>query len=1068
MHTFKHRPQRTPGRLTILAVAIASTVGAGLSNVAQADTTISEPSTDQHWISDNLTVTSTGSIGSIITPAFLGVYARGTVGTLNNNGSINALYGVYNENDGTIAAINNSGSINGNDRGIINRNLISSLSNSGIISGGSSGIDNQGTITSLNNAIGGSIISTSGNSLNNTGSIETLNNGGTIGNIYNDGLIGHIENSGTIDTTYNSANISGSDFGIRNQGTVTSLSNTGTISGASIGIYNPGTIASLNNSGIISGGYMGLRNGDTLTSLTNSSTLHGTVYGIYNDATITSLDNLADGVISGASNGIAGGGSIGTLNNSGLISGNVAVQSDNLIGTLSNSGTISGGDRGLYNGGSITSLSNSGVISGNNTGIHNNGTITSLSNTSDGTITGRYGIYNSSEATITTLSNSGTISGNVAQNGRGSPPIGIDNYGTIGTLENSGLITSTGYAIHNSSSGILNTITNSGTIAGTILNDSNRDLTINSPSDSTSLLTGYTGLQPIGNGFDLSQLANMGQITNTQSNLIFGSGVQLLNDHIDVGNFTVFNAAATLAVLNPITITGNYSQGAGASLLSGVLNNAVTNGTSTDSGYGRLVVSGSANVAAGSNISLLPAGYGFAQGQRYVVIQANTAGTNYHASNLNYAAAGYDVPNATVVGTSVVDGSKTNLLVTLGVTPPAAVIPPVVTPPVDTSPINRATTAGGIASLTGLYNYSGFNADLMNVFNAAAASNSVAAANKAGAQLSPTSNLSAATQGSTGSTVQVLNVTSAHIAGLRAAQGGVATGIATGEGPATSGLWGQAFGGTSRMDERDDIAGYHSRFNGMLIGADGMFSDSWRAGGLFSYTKTTVNNDGNNSGSSADVKSYGLFGYASYTGNPWYLDLSLGAIQHQYDTQRDVSFPGVNSTAKGSHDGMQYTAAAQVGYPIDLGSALAHTVLTPIAGLSYSTLHQDSYSEHGGAGTALHVSANNLNSLKSDLGTKLERSFATNYGSLVPSAQLTWRHEYREAGLQSAANFTADTAGATSFSSTGPKAVEDTGVLTVGLALVTRKDVTVSAHYTGEAGGGFTANTGDVQVRWEF
>ena len=86
----------------------------------------------------------------------------------------------------------------------------------------------------------------------------------------------------------------------------------------------------------------------------------------------------------------------------------------------------------------------------------------------------------------------------------------------------------------------------------------------------------------------------------------------------------------------------------------------------------------------------------------------------------------------------------------------------------------------------------------------------------------------------------------------------------------------------------------------------------------------------------------------------------------------------------------------------------------------------------------------------------------------VPSVQLTWRHEYHDNGLQSVANFAADTSGATSFSSPGAKAIADTGVLALGVTLLRSENLSVGAKYTLEAANGYTANTGDVQVRWQF
>jgi uncharacterized protein with beta-barrel porin domain len=102
------------------------------------------------------------------------------------------------------------------------------------------------------------------------------------------------------------------------------------------------------------------------------------------------------------------------------------------------------------------------------------------------------------------------------------------------------------------------------------------------------------------------------------------------------------------------------------------------------------------------------------------------------------------------------------------------------------------------------------------------------------------------------------------------------------------------------------------------------------------------------------------------------------------------------------------------------------------------------------------------------LGAKLERSFATSYGSVVPSAQLTWRHEYHDTSLQSVANYAADTAGATSFASSGAKPIDDTGVLVLGVTLMRSQNLSIGAKYTLEAASGYSANTGDVQVRWDF
>lgn len=699
--------------------------------------------------------------------------------------------------------------------------------------------------------------------------------------------------------------------------------------------------------------------------------------------------------------------------------GNLAVNPDVKVSSLST------GDAVLVNGGlSVGTLTNSGRIESlGGTAINNSG---AMSLVNHGVIIGKRGVYNT--GTIGTLNNSGTI-------------IGLND------------VNGNGHAIYNQ--GVLRGIINSGTIAGDIVDDSGNDLVIYGGNGSTfGVLTGASA------GLSANDI---GTITS-QSNLQFNSGKLLLNDNITVGSLGSFssvqNSGATLQINNSITIRGNYTQAAGASLLFGVADGASATGDpQTDAGgYGRLLVNGHVTLESGTAVGLRTTGsaYTFAQGQRYMVIGAQDgAHSNFNESTLNYSlnASGLTLSGENVAMTGT---PGANALVLTVVAKNGA-----------SNAINMATTGDARSSLNGLFNYQGTDSQLMDLQRAGAALGTSGAANNGGAQLSPASSASAAAVASTGASQKVFEVVGNHLDALRTAQvGNGASGIATGEAGSTGGgLWGQAFGGSSRQDERDDIAGYHANYHGMLLGADVELNDSWRAGGLFSYSSTSVNNDGANKHNSADIDSYGLIAYATYTANPWYLNLSAGAVQHQYDSKRQISLIGFDGTARGDYDGMQYLAAVQAGYPIELGSK---TTLTPIAGLTYSTLKLDSYTEKGGNGAALHVQSDDIDSLKSELGAKLERSFATSYGELIPSAQLTWRHEFRDEGLRSVANFSADVAGETSFASNGPSAISDTGVLSLGATLVRSERLSLSAKYTLEAGSGYTANTGNLQVRWNF
>ncbi|BAK75714.1 outer membrane autotransporter [Pseudogulbenkiania sp. NH8B] len=853
------------------------------------------------------------------------------------------------------------------------------------------------------------------------------------------------------------------------------LTNNGTIAGITYGVVNSGTISVLNNNsgGQLVGGSAGIRNTGSINTFNNDSLVSttgiaGTIAaGINSSGTIGTLTNTATGTITGAGRGILNTGTIGIVNNMGLLAG---------------SGTVSGSIFGIDNstGGSIGTILNSGTIKGSTyTGTivgygilgENSSTIGTLNNS--GTITNELGILVRSGATLGTLTNSGSIvgtfSGVVAQSGT----IGtIDNTGlisgattqtvtgfpsgpytgifalagaTIGSVINSGTITGLFYAINIDSTSTIGQISNSGLIAGNIRNSGSVDLSISGGSGAVfGTLTGLSG--GIGSTAE-------GTITNTSSNVVFGSGNLLLNDKVNVGSHAVNNTGATLQVNNPISITGNYTQGASATLLVGVADGAVAGGSiGSDSGYGRLVVSGTANIAAGSAVTLQKLNaYGFAAGQRFVVVDAAGTGTNYNESTLRYSIAG--ASGLVVTGAAVANGANSDLVLT------------VANPTTTTSMPTGATAPNAVSALTGLANYTGISPDLLNLYNASLAldaSGSTQALNAAGKQLSPTSPASSS-RAAAAPTFDVLNIISSHANGLRLAQNG-GSGISTGEAPPTWGVWGQAFGGHASQDERDQVDGYSANYGGLLLGVDRAVSDTWRVGGAFSYSNAAVDNTGDTAGDSTRINSYGLIGYASYVASRWYANLSAGVVAQRYDTHRVINFTGFSGEANGSFSGQQYVARGEIGYPLSLGSA----TVTPLGSLTYSYLHQDAYTESGGNGAALSVDASHLTSVSTDIGAKIQREVSTSYGVLVPELTLAWRHEYNNQRALTTATFAADPSGQTSFSVLGTSPLRDSAVLSAGFTLLKERNLSLTARYDVQLGPGYLSQAGSLRLRQLF
>jgi len=723
------------------------------------------------------------------------------------------------------------------------------------------------------------------------------------------------------------------------------------------------------------------------------------------------------------------GANLGTLTNNGVISGTngAGIENTGFIRLINNAGTISGsfptengGGNGILNDGTIVTLTNSGTIQGGNDRvIYNTGFINELNNS--GLITGPTSgfeapIYNG--GTIQTLNNSGTLY---------NAAYGVQNSGTIAVLENSGLIS--GSIAINNSSGNIGSIINTGTIAGNIVQASN-DLNISGGSGNVfGTLTGFQGA--------------IGAITSTSSNVDFTGGNLLLNDNVNVGTNTVNNVGSTLQVNNPITISGNYNQSAGGA--------GMQFGVASTETYGHLTVNGSTTIASGSHIGLVPLNsYGLAAGQRYVVISSASA-SEYNAANLQYSG----FAGGSITGSEVSDsenGAYTDLVLTLVSNTPAM--------------INQATTPNARAVLGGLANYGGENASLLNVFNAVQDLPSAAALNQAGAQLSPAATASAAIQASAATSQAVAVIALSHLDSLREGQSGSgSSGVASGEQHDYKNVWAQVFGGNVNQSDRDNVAGYSGNYHGLLFGADVPLNDQWRGGGLFSYGRTSLSNSGDNDGSSASVNTYGLMAYATYTGDPWYVNILTGAAQQHYDTTRAINFAGFSGSADGSFNGRQYMTALEYGYPINIDPGV---YVTPLAALSYTALHQNAYTESGGNGAALSVNSENSNSFRSELGIKLETFRDTSYGKLSPLLKIGWRHEFENSGLQTTANFANDNTGATSFAVEGTKPISDTMVFSLGLGLMQTDQFQLAVHYTVETGSGYNNHTGDLQAIWKF
>jgi outer membrane autotransporter protein len=279
------------------------------------------------------------------------------------------------------------------------------------------------------------------------------------------------------------------------------------------------------------------------------------------------------------------------------------------------------------------------------------------------------------------------------------------------------------------------------------------------------------------------------------------------------------------------------------------------------------------------------------------------------------------------------------------------------------------------------------------------------------------------------------------------------------------GAWGQAFGGRADQGTIDQVSGYRAYYGGFVTGIDRAVTDAWRLGGALSYTRTNVDGAGNVDGSHTGVDSYGLTAYASYTGNPWYANLFVSGAQQSYHTKRVVDFTGYSALANGDFDGQQFTAKAEIGYPIALSERLT---LTPLGELSYSYSRLDGYTETGGNGAALTVDSSDSYAVRSGIGGKLATTVATPFGEVVPFIQAMWLHQYNDGRTGVTAQYAGDPLGETAFTSFGAKPIADMADLTVGATLMSADDLSVTARYGVQMAPEYTNQTLSLRLRQLF
>lgn len=265
-------------------------------------------------------------------------------------------------------------------------------------------------------------------------------------------------------------------------------------------------------------------------------------------------------------------------------------------------------------------------------------------------------------------------------------------------------------------------------------------------------------------------------------------------------------------------------------------------------------------------------------------------------------------------------------------------------------------------------------------------------------------------------------------------------------------IWGQAFGSWGSFDSDGNAGSLDRDIGGFLAGVDGDVANNWRLGLVAGYASSSLHS----AAASANIDSYqvGLYG-----GTRWdAVDLSFGATygRHDIDTTRSM----LTGSTTGDYSANSVQIFGEAGYTMDTAVA----VIEPFAGLAYTHLKTDDFSEDGGV-AALSGFGGSTEVTTTTLGLRASRQFSMGNGTvLTASGMIGWRHAFGDVTPEAALAF----AGDDTFRNKGLPIAEDALALTVGFDVDLSVDAKLGLYYNGQVGDGFIDNSVKANLSVKF
>jgi autotransporter-associated beta strand protein len=257
--------------------------------------------------------------------------------------------------------------------------------------------------------------------------------------------------------------------------------------------------------------------------------------------------------------------------------------------------------------------------------------------------------------------------------------------------------------------------------------------------------------------------------------------------------------------------------------------------------------------------------------------------------------------------------------------------------------------------------------------------------------------------------------------------------------------------------------GYDYTLAGFTLGVDYRLRPDLLVGLATGYSHNSAGFRG--TGGNLTNNTWPITAYAAYLPEKGYAFASLGYSLNLFDLEREISFPGVNRTAKSSTTGHQFNLYAEAGYDLKPKN-LKPLVVTPAASLAFSTISVNGFTETNAGALNLDVDAQNADSVQLGVGAKVAAPFQKGSAKVVPQAYAFYQHECSKNSRGLDARLSQ---GSSTLTFTTDEPQRNFALVGGNVTVFVSKNLSARVDYNAEVGrGNSTVHQVNAGLRWNF